>query len=59
MSTDHQYGKLIFVCDTCEERIEFDPQDGFQTAWAQLKTEGWKTRKIRDEWVHGCPQCGV
>jgi hypothetical protein len=20
---------------------------------------GWKSRKIRDEWLHGCPKCGV
>lgn len=55
---DRQHGKLIFECDSCSETFEADT-DNFAEAWAEAKCEGWKTRKIADEWLHGCPRCGA
>lgn len=55
---DRQYGKLIFECDSCSETFEADT-DGFAEAWAEAKRDGWKTRKIANEWLHGCQKCGV
>jgi hypothetical protein len=31
----------------------------FPEVWAAAKRDGWKTRKIAEEWLHGCPDCGV
>lgn len=31
--------------------------DDLAEAWADVKREGWRTRKIADEWLHGCPKC--
>lgn len=28
-------------------------------ARAIMKRDGWKVGKIADEWLHGCPRCGV
>lgn len=55
---DRQHGKLIFECDSCPETFAADTDD-FTEAWAEAKREGWRTRKIADEWLHGCPKCGV
>jgi hypothetical protein len=55
---DRQHGKLIFECDSCDETLTCDT-DNFNEAWNEAKREGWRSRKIGDEWVHGCPSCGV
>lgn len=45
---DRQKGGIILVeCDSCPE------------ARAVIKREGWKVGKIANEWLHGCPRCGV
>jgi hypothetical protein len=55
---DRQYGKLVFECDSCPETFGGDSDD-FSAAWAAAKSEGWSSRKIADEWLHGCPKCGA
>ena len=56
---DRQGGKLIFECDSCDATEEFGDDENFSECWSRLKRDGWRTRKIGDEWVHGCPSCGV
>ena len=52
-------GKLIVVhCDSCPEVLKTETAD-FAEARAIMQREGWKVRKIADEWLHGCPDCGV
>lgn len=55
---DWQHDKLIFVCDSCDETFEADTDD-FAEALAEAKREGWRSRKIDNEWLHGCPTCGA
>lgn len=55
---DRQHGKIIFECDSCDETLTADTDD-FTEAWNEAKREGWRSRKIGDEWLHGCPECGV
>lgn len=50
---DHQGGKILIECDSCAEVFEGE------NAEPEAKREGWRTRKIADEWLHGCPKCGV
>lgn len=52
---DHQGGKIIWECDSCDKTFEWDDSDDFQGGWSAAKEEGWRTKKIGDEWVHGCP----
>lgn len=58
MTADLQKGSWHFECDSCDAVIDGESSD-FATAWAKAKREGWKCKKIADEWVRGCPRCGV
>lgn len=55
---DRQHGKIQVECDSCDEVFAGDSDD-WQEVWPAAKREGWTTRKIADEWLHGCPTCGV
>ena len=54
---DQQRGKIIFECDACGEVLETDHSD-VATAWRTAAKEEWESRKIGQDWVHGCPRCG-
>lgn len=55
---DRQFGgKIVFECDMCDATLETGMTE-FDDARLMLKSEGWKARKVADEWVHGCPKCG-
>lgn len=56
---DRQSGKVLIECDSCDEVFEGAPGEEFAQVWASAKREGWSTRKIADEWLHGCEKCGV
>ena len=49
-------GRFKLVCDTCgegpgEEFYEFKEATNF------ARSEGWKTEKLGDDWIHTCPGC--
>ena len=53
------YGGPINVhCDTCPEAVETGTRD-FAEALTLIKDDGWRVRRIGDEWVHFCPDCAV
>lgn len=56
---DRQGLKILFECDSCDEVFESDERAEFGDAWAAAKRDGWTTRQIAGEWLHGCPKCGV
>jgi hypothetical protein len=56
---DRQGGKILIECDSCDEVFEGGPGEEFAQVWASAKRDGWSTRKIADEWLHGCGKCGV
>lgn len=56
---DRQGRKVIIECDSCDETFERGEGDEFAEVWSAAKGEGWATRKIAGEWLHGCPKCGV
>ena len=56
---DRQGGKVLIECDSCDEVFEGEPGDEFSVVWKAAKDDGWRTKKIGDEWVHGCERCGV
>jgi hypothetical protein len=55
---DRQHGKVLIECDSCSEVYEGDSGE-FNEVWAAAKRERWKTKKIGDQWIHGCTKCGV
>lgn len=55
---DRQYGKIVFECDSYPEIFDAETDD-FSNAWERAKCEGWRSRKLGSEWLHGCGKCGV
>lgn len=56
---DRQNGKILIECDSCDEVFDGDPGEEFADVWSRAKRDGWRTKKVVDEWLHGCPKCGV
>ena len=58
---DRQGGNIVFECDTCDETLTISAAAAttFEEAWALARRDGWRCKKIGNEWVHGCQRCGV
>ncbi|MBS0369024.1 MAG: hypothetical protein JSS57_07485 [Proteobacteria bacterium] len=56
---DRQFGRVVICCDSCDETFEGERGEEFDSVWPAAKRAGWRTRKIADEWLHGCPFHGV
>lgn len=56
---DRYLNTIRIICDECGETYEGDRDEEFHDVWAGAKSDGWYARKIDDEWVHGCPDCGA
>lgn len=54
---DHQHGKTVVECDSCDSVEASEKDQEWPEFWAGLKRDGWKTRKIAEEWLHSCPRC--
>jgi hypothetical protein len=55
---DRSHGKISFECESCSEVIDTETSD-FNDAREKMKNAGWHARKFGEDWVHGCPDCGV
>lgn len=55
---DRQHGMIFIECDACGEVFESETDD-FGLAWNAAKTQGWRTKKIGQDWIHACPTCEV
>lgn len=53
---DRQGNKILFECDTCDDVFEGDEHEEFSDAWGRARRDGWRCRKVRDEWIHACPR---
>lgn len=53
---DRQHGKLVFECDCCAETFEGESSE-LAEVWSAAKRDGWKSKKIGEEWVHACGKC--
>ena len=56
---DRQGNKILIECDSCDEVFSSNEGEEWSAVWASAKQEGWRSKKIGNEWVHGCPKCGV
>jgi hypothetical protein len=52
---DRQYGRIVIECDACDETFQGD-NDNWQEVWPAAKRDGWRTRKVGDDWLHMCPK---
>lgn len=58
MTVDRQHGLIQISCDTCGEVFD-GKTDDWNEVWHEAKAEGWKARKIGNEWVHACADCEI
>lgn len=56
---DRQNGKVLIECDSCDKVFEGERGEDFKDVWSRAKQDGWKTRQIGNDWIHGCARCGV
>jgi len=56
---DHQHGRIVLECDSCTEVVESERGEQWEDFWRRMKSDGWRSAKIADEWLHGCPKHGV
>lgn len=56
---DRQANKILIECDSCDDVFSGEEGRDFAEVWVNAKRDGWRTRKIANEWLHGCPKCGV
>lgn len=56
---DRQHGRILIVCDSCDEVYTGAQDAEFADVIAAAKRDDWSVRKIAGEWLHGCPNCGV
>jgi len=56
---DRQHSKILIECDSCDQVFEGETGAEFSAVWASARREGWRTAKIADEWLHGCPKHGI
>ena len=56
---DRQHNCIVIECDSCSETFSGDEGEEFSEVWASAKRDGWTTRKIANEWLHGCSKCGI
>lgn len=59
MSINRVGRQIEFECDSCPETFKGEPGEDFADVLSAAKREGWAIRKIANEWLHGCPKCGV
>ena len=53
---DRCYGDYYVTCDACGKELDGVFSD-FDEARDSMKTNGWRTRRIGDDWFHYCPEC--
>lgn len=51
-------GPIDVHCDTCPAGLETGTKD-FSEARVTMREEGWKARRIDDQWLHFCPDCTI
>lgn len=52
--------KITIECDTsgCDSIFEGEPGENFASVWGGAKRDGWTSRRVGEEWLHGCKTCG-
>lgn len=53
---DRQKGNFIVECDKCSEVLDTETSS-FDSALNIMRRNGWKSRKIGEDWVHWCGEC--
>ena len=56
---DYQFNLEEFEvsCDFCEYCKEYETEFGWNDLLDQMKEDGWKSIKVKDEWENKCITC--
>ena len=58
---DTQFDRIVIECDACDSVFDSGAEDCGSLEWAVVwpvaKREGWKARRIAEEWMQFCPRC--
>ena len=46
---------IEIFCDGCD--YSHSEIGHFSEIWQDLKDEGWRCRRVKNEWEHYCPDC--
>jgi hypothetical protein len=57
MTVDQQFGRLIIICDSCDEVFDSERGEALEDVWNRAMAEGWIARKPGKQWEHSCPAC--
>lgn len=53
---DRDGGDIVVHCDTCPDELETGTPD-WGEAMLEMKSAGWISVKLGDEWTHKCNAC--
>jgi hypothetical protein len=56
MAITPSYGKYTLYCNICESEVD-ETFGSFDDAVTWANEEGWKRRKVGNEWENICPEC--
>jgi hypothetical protein len=56
MTIERDGQEQIVECDRVGCRETFLITGDFQSGWKEAAREGWRTRRIGEDWIHGCPK---
>jgi phage FluMu protein Com len=60
MTVERYKHECEIECNACGKTVHHTGvygQDDFKFMWGEMQTEGWRTRKSGDDWLHYCPRC--
>lgn len=50
-------GMYSVTCDKCADERTYVVVDGWWELLGEMKSDGWKNRKVDGEWQHICDNC--
>ena len=59
MTIQYRGRDIAVECDSCNEVLEGEKGELWETFWPRARRDGWKAKKIGVDWVHACPKHGV
>lgn len=52
---DNTFETMEVECDKCSHQEELEGD--YMSCIEEMKSNGWKIKKLNDEWVHYCTEC--
>jgi len=56
INIDREFQTADISCDRCPHSEQHQETDFYEVI-KEMKSDGWKIRRIDEEWEHICPDC--